>query len=111
MWGPQSPPGRWPTLHPGEAMSSREFELKVPPGASRDRLDSYLVRHVRNATRSKIQQAVRDGYVRVDGRIVRSSHRITPGEVISVTLPSPPPPSVEAEVSGDRPRMPPPLAR
>ncbi len=74
-----------------------EFELRIPPGQSRERLDTYLTNHVENATRSKVQQAIRDGYVLVDGSPAKNSHRVAPGEVISIRLPKAPAPSVEAE--------------
>jgi 23S rRNA pseudouridine1911/1915/1917 synthase len=74
-----------------------EFELRVPPGQSRERLDTYLAHHVENATRSKVQQAIRDGLVLVDGAPARNSHRVSPGEVITFSLPGPAPPAVLPE--------------
>ena len=74
-----------------------EFEIRVPPGQTRERLDTYLTNHVENATRSKVQQAIRDGHVLVDGKPARNSHRVSPGEVISIRLPKPLPPKVEPE--------------
>ncbi len=70
-----------------------EFEIRVPPGQSRERLDTYLTNHVENATRSKVQQAIREGHVLVDGKPAKNSHRISPGEVISIQLPKPPRPT------------------
>jgi len=78
-------------------MPSGEIELRVPPGQARERLDTYLTNHVENATRSKVQQAIREGFVHVNGFPAKSSHRVAPGEVILVRLPTPPPPTVEAE--------------
>jgi 23S rRNA pseudouridine1911/1915/1917 synthase len=78
-------------------MPSGEIEFRVPPGQARERLDTYLTNHVENATRSKVQQAIRLGFVFVDGEPARSSHRVSPGEVIIVRFPAPPPPTVEAE--------------
>ena len=57
----------------------REFTLTVPPGKKKERIDLFLTHHVENATRSKVQQAIRDGAVTVDGQPVRSSHRVAPG--------------------------------
>ncbi len=73
------------------------FELRVAPGQARERLDTYLTNHVENATRSKVQQAIRDGHVLVDGRTAKNSHRVSPGEVIAISLPAPPPPTVGPE--------------
>jgi 23S rRNA pseudouridine1911/1915/1917 synthase len=70
----------------------RIFEIIVPAGKKKERLDLFLTHHVENATRTRVQRAIREGSVHVDGRTVRSSHALTGGEVILVTLPQPPPP-------------------
>ncbi len=77
--------------------ATREFEILVPAGKVRERLDVYLTHHVENATRSKVQQAIDAGLVLVNGKPVKSSYKISGGEVIHVTIPKPPPPDVEPE--------------
>jgi 23S rRNA pseudouridine1911/1915/1917 synthase len=67
------------------------FEIQVPPGKKRERLDLFLTHQVENATRNKVQRAIRDGAVLVNGRAVRASHQVVPGEVIRVTLSREPP--------------------
>ena len=84
-------------------MTSREdnespsFEIVIPPGKSRERLDIFLTHHIENATRSKVQQAIQEGYILVDGRTAKPSHKVTGGEVIRVGFPRTPPPDVTAE--------------
>jgi 23S rRNA pseudouridine1911/1915/1917 synthase len=68
-----------------------EFDIVVPPGKKKERLDLFLTSHVENATRSKVQRAIREGAVLVNGKPVRPSHPVSPGEVIHVVLPKPPP--------------------
>jgi len=68
-----------------------EFEIVVSPGKKKERLDTFLTSHVENATRSKVQKAIKDGAVLVNGKAVRPSYPVTGGEVITVTLPKPPP--------------------
>ncbi len=75
----------------------QEFDIVVPAGKKKERLDVYLTNHVENATRTKVQAAIRAGLVQVDGKAVRASHTVAPGEVIHITLPHPPPPDVKAE--------------
>jgi 23S rRNA pseudouridine1911/1915/1917 synthase len=75
----------------------QEFDIVVPAGKKKERLDVFLTHHVENATRTKVQAAIRAGMVLVDGNAVRVSHTVAPGEVIHVTLPKPPPPDVTAE--------------
>lgn len=70
---------------------SHTFEIVVPPGKKKERLDVFLTHHVENATRNKVQQAIRSGHVLVDGETPRVSHQVAPGEVIRITLSKPPP--------------------
>ncbi len=70
---------------------SHEIEIIVPPGKKKERLDVFLTHHVENATRNKVQRAIEEGVVLVDGKTVRSSHPVSPGETIHITLPKPPP--------------------
>lgn len=65
------------------------FEIVVPPGKKKERLDVFLTHHIENATRSKVQHAIEQGLVLVNGTPARASHRVVPGEVIRVTLPRP----------------------
>ena len=78
---------------------SREFEIVVPSrrGGMRERLDVFLTHHVENATRSKVQHAIEEGLVLVDGKATKPSHKVCPGEVIRVTIPNPPAPEVVPE--------------
>jgi 23S rRNA pseudouridine1911/1915/1917 synthase len=66
-------------------------ELIVPPGKKKERLDVYITGHVENATRNKVQQAIRGGTVLVNGDMVRPSYTVMPDDVIQITLPRPPP--------------------
>ena len=76
---------------------SRELDIVVPPGKVRERLDVFLTRHVENATRSKVQKAIGGGNVLVDGKQVKPSHKVSPGEVVHVTISKSPPPDVIPE--------------
>ncbi len=67
--------------------------LDVPPGYSEnERIDVYLTGHIANATRSKVQTAIKDARVRVnDETIDKPSYRVQPGDAIRCTLLKPPP--------------------
>lgn len=77
--------------------SSRNFDIAVPEGKIRERLDIFLTHHLVNATRSKVQQAIKQGYITVNDKIVKVSYKISPGELIHVTIPKPNPPDVNPE--------------
>ena len=66
-------------------------EIIVPPGKKKERIDVYITGHVENATRNKVQQAIRGGTVLVNGEQVRPSYSVMPDDVIRITLPGPPP--------------------
>jgi 23S rRNA pseudouridine1911/1915/1917 synthase len=68
-----------------------EFEIIIPPGKKKERLDLFLANHVENATRNKVQRAIQAGSVLVNGKTVKPSHSVAPGEVIHITLPKSPP--------------------
>ena len=70
---------------------SHEFDIVVPPNKKKERLDVFLTDHIEHATRNKVQRAIRDGAVLVNGERTRASHSVAPGEVIHVCVPSPPP--------------------
>jgi 23S rRNA pseudouridine1911/1915/1917 synthase len=80
-----------------EAMTSPEQTITVPPGKIRERLDIYLTHHIENATRAKVQEAIRQGCVTVDGNTVKPSYKISPNEIIIIRLPVSTPPDVVAE--------------
>lgn len=74
-----------------------QIEIPVPPGKKKERLDIFITHHVENATRNKVQQAIREGTVLVNGERVRPSHQVLPGEIVQITLPRPPPQRAVAE--------------
>ncbi|HEY6952414.1 MAG TPA: RluA family pseudouridine synthase [Bacteroidota bacterium] len=73
------------------------LRIVVPPGQKKIRIDIYLTGHVENATRNKVQQAIKRGSVLVNGKKIRSSYSVAPSDEIEVTLPRPPRPEVTAE--------------
>lgn len=73
------------------------FDIIVPPGKKKERLDVFLTNQVENATRNKVQRAIEEGTVLVNGKPARSSHKVSPGEVIHLTLPKSPPQEAQAE--------------
>ncbi len=73
------------------------FELRIPPGQTKERIDSYLTKHVENATRSKVQDAIKKGEVLVNGKKAKPSYAVQPEDVIQIHLSRPDPPDVKAE--------------
>jgi 23S rRNA pseudouridine1911/1915/1917 synthase len=74
-------------------------KVKLTPGA-RDagrRLDLFLAEHVPAVSRTRIQELIREGRVKIAGRAIRASHRISAGEVIEAEIADRPAPVAEPE--------------
>ncbi len=63
----------------------------------RKRLDIFLAEKVSELTRSSIQALIKKGFVLVDGRPAKASHRMAQGEEVEVTFPEPEPFEAVAE--------------
>lgn len=59
-------------------------------GQSLLRIDKFLMDRLPNVTRSKIQNGIRDGFVKVNDVTIKPNHKIHPHDVITVSLPEPP---------------------
>lgn len=60
-----------------------------------ERLDRFLARRCPDLSRSRIQDLIRDGRVKVNGAIVpKPAHRLRGGEAVEVGVTPPPPPEV-----------------
>ncbi len=69
-----------------------EIELLVPPGQAPMRLDVYITDKTANATRSKVQKAIREGRVEVnDVAASKVSAPVQPGDRIVCRVLRPPP--------------------
>ncbi len=66
----------------------RRFTADTPG----ERLDRFLARHCPDLSRSRIQELIRDGRVKVNGAIVpKPAHRLRGGEAVEVEVTPPPP--------------------
>ena len=53
------------------------------------RVDKFLMNFIENATRSKIQQNIKKGFVWVNGEVVKSNHKVKGGDDVKVMLDHP----------------------
>lgn len=79
------------------AETRETIRLVVPQGEHRKRIDVYLARQIENATRTKVQHAIEEGLVSVNGKTIKPSYHLQPGDVIDVVLPRPPRPEAVPE--------------
>lgn len=59
-------------------------------GQSLLRIDKFLMARLPNVTRNKIQNGIRDGFVKVNDLSIKPSHKVHPNDVVTVSLPEPP---------------------
>jgi 23S rRNA pseudouridine1911/1915/1917 synthase len=64
-----------------------ELELRVGDSIKERRVDKYLHGRFSNFSRGMIQQIIKAGGVRVNGKMVRPSFKLSPGDQIALTLP------------------------
>lgn len=60
------------------------------PGQQPYRVDKFLMDRLPNVTRNKIQQGIKDGFVKVNGEEVKSNFKVKAGDEVVVELPEPP---------------------
>ena len=78
-------------------MKAKQWTLSVSVEHAGSRLDRYLAAHLSDISRSRAQALIHEGHVRVNGRIVKQSHKVQTGESIWVSEETVAPPSCEAE--------------
>lgn len=64
--------------------------IMVDPGQQALRIDKFLFDRLPNASRSKIQGAVKMGFVLVNNLQIKSNYKIRPNDEIVISLPEPP---------------------
>lgn len=70
---------------------SRLQRLAVEPEATGQRLDRYLAARLADLSRTRIQELIEQGCIRVGGKPARPSQKVSAGEVIEVeAIPRPP---------------------
>lgn len=66
------------------------YRIVADGGQSLLRIDKFLMDRLPNVTRTKIQDGIRLGFVKVNERDVKPNYKIRPGDVVTVSLPEPP---------------------
>lgn len=69
------------------------FEIRVDPGQEMTRIDRFLTDKTANSSRNKVQQAIEDGIVKVNGATTKANYKIKPGDLITYWVAKSPAPS------------------
>lgn len=65
------------------------YKLSVDQGQAPVRIDRFLTDKLANATRNRIQNAIDEGNVLINGQPTRANYKIKPGDVITVMMEEP----------------------
>lgn len=72
-------------------------EFVITPGEQPKRLDVFLVNRERDISRSALQRLIELGRIRINGHVVKPSHKIRPGDKITMDVPKPEPLALKGE--------------
>jgi 23S rRNA pseudouridine1911/1915/1917 synthase len=91
-----------PVKNESEALLTAEPEpkkltIQVSRVQTPMRIDVYLARQVENATRNKVQEAIEEKRVLVNGHTIKSNYRIKSCDLIQITFLRPPAPELAPE--------------
>ena len=63
------------------------FRLGVDPGQEPVRVDKFMVQHLENTSRHRIQSAIKSGYVFVNEKLAKANLVVRPGDIIKFMMP------------------------
>ena len=66
--------------------SMRRITIVADKGQSPVRIDKFLIDHMANTSRNKIQQAADAGSIAVNGKVVKSNYKVKPQDEIVITM-------------------------
>src|SRR5690554_3272217 len=65
------------------------YKLSVDQGQAPVRIDRFLTDKLANATRNRIQKAIDEGQVMINGQATKANYKIKPGDLITVMMEEP----------------------
>lgn len=66
------------------------FRVVADKGQTLMRIDKYLIHHLKNASRNRIQNAIDAESIKVNDKTIKASYKVKPFDVITVSFPHPP---------------------
>lgn len=64
--------------------------IVVDAGQELLRIDKFLMDRLPNVTRTKVQNGIKEGFVKVNDQIVKPNYKVHPGDDIAIVFPEPP---------------------
>lgn len=76
-----------------EIITEKKYTFEIPEGKRKERLDVFLTHAIENSTRTKVQNLIKNNYVQVNGKFVKPSYQLNPGDKVEVRIPVKPRPA------------------
>lgn len=73
-----------------EEVLFEHHRILVDQGQALLRIDKFLMARLPNVTRTKIQDAIHNQFVKVNDKLVKPNYKIHPGDLVTIMLPEPP---------------------
>lgn len=70
----------------GRKLKMARLHFEIPQLKSRQRVDRYITQHIKYATRNRVQQAIAEGRIKVNGKKVKNSYALIPGDQVEMRL-------------------------
>jgi 23S rRNA pseudouridine1911/1915/1917 synthase len=74
----------------GEDVLFEHHRITADPGQTLLRIDKFLLDRLPNVTRTKIQDGIHNGFVKVNDKTIKPNYKIHPNDVITISFPKPP---------------------
>ncbi len=74
----------------GDQVLFEHYKFVADKGQEPLRVDKFLMNFIENASRSKIQQSAKDGYILVNKVPVKSNYKVKSGDVVTIEYRNPP---------------------
>lgn len=66
------------------------YHIKADPKQSLLRIDKFLMDRLPNVSRNKVQEAIHNEFVKVNGKAIKPNYKVRPSDEIVIALPEPP---------------------
>lgn len=86
-----------------EQIPGEEFEIKVDKKQEPMRLDKFLYGRLFNITRNKLQSAIKEGIILVNGKAVKPNYKVRGGDIVTGVIPKKRPPHLSGVKAEDIP--------
>ena len=63
------------------------FRFELDKGQAPMRVDKYLATHMENTSRHRIQLAIKEEYIKVNGKTAKANCIVRPGDIITFVMP------------------------